>query len=100
MHMSARFIKIPIVFRQPVSQRGLIYSDSTPNYFTHTLRHTRDLMRLLLQPTWCLCIALYAVDGHILYYTIPISPRHSVQTRTINRRDNMTPQEARYRPVV
>lgn len=33
MHMSAWFIKIPIVFCQPVSQRGLIYSDSSIELF-------------------------------------------------------------------
>lgn len=54
MHMSAQFIKIPIVFSQRapqrglwaarVSQHGLIYSDSTPNYFTRRLWHACDLM--------------------------------------------------------
>lgn len=64
IHMSHRFMEIPIVFSQCaplrgpwvacVSQHGLIYPNSTPHYFTR-LSHTMPHMQPHLEKCRCAC---------------------------------------------
>lgn len=102
MRMSAQFIKIPIVSSQRAPQRGaqhgLICSDSTPpNHFS-----LQTMARM-----WPHIATAHAVPVHcpvswpshtVLHHSS--LPKMSVQTGTINKCYNMTPQEARYRPVL
>lgn len=107
IHVSHRFMAVPIVFRQCAppravvgcaSQLGLMYSNATPHHFmqlSHTTLHTHR--HLQFAHTLHLHSSVYTYTHYFLFgcHHISFCPRW-----TINKHYNMAPQEAPYRPVL